>query len=235
MKISNNQIIALVIGSICLPLQAMEMTTCGEQVILSGKVEGNEYGRLKDVFSKDPNLKVAVLRNSPGGDAESGYRVAEFFRENGITTYVSGYCRSSCSRFFLGGKERYFTDDYPAAMTHVGFHSNYRSSGEIVAGAPWKLQQFIQKYSDGKAEEELVKQWVNLPNRRGFAYFFHPGALKREDGVSVLLCQGNERNEERWQRCERIKGRDALSMGVITSLENKRSCDANDERVVPKR
>jgi hypothetical protein len=208
------------------PLHAMEIKTCGNQVILSGKVEGNEYARLKDVFSANPHLKTAVLRNSPGGHAETGYRVGEFFRENEITTYVSGYCRSSCSRFFLGGKERYFTDDYPAGKTHVGFHSNYKDSGEVVASAPWRLQQFVKKYSDGKADEELVQRWVNLQNRKGFAYFFHPEALKRKDGVSVFLCQGDEPGDDRWPHCEKIKGHDALSMGVVTSLERKQSCDA---------
>ena len=235
MNISNNGIIAFVFGLLVLPLNAMELKICGEQVILSGKVEGNEYGRVSDAFSKNPNLKVVVLRNSPGGDADTGYKLGEFFRQNGITTYLSGYCRSSCSRLFLGGKARYFTDDSPAAKTHIGFHSNYRDNGQIVAGAPSKLQQFVKEYSDGKADPELVKRWVNLPNRKGFAYFFHPGALKRDDGISTLLCQGNEGNDERWQRCEKIAGHDALSMGVITSLERKHSCDANDDQAVSKR
>ena len=29
-----------------------------------------------------------------------------------MRTAVSGYCYSSCSRMFLGGSARYFTDDY---------------------------------------------------------------------------------------------------------------------------
>jgi hypothetical protein len=224
---TNISVIVIVAGLSTLPVYAMEIKTCGDQVILSGRVEGDEYQRLKDAVSANPNIRVTVLRNSPGGNADTGYRVGEFFREKEIATYVSGYCRSSCSRFFLGGKERFFTNDYPANKTHVGFHSNYKDNGQIVPGAPWKLQQFIKKYSDGKANDELVKRWVNLQNRKGFAYFFHPEALKREDGVSVLLCQGSESSNERWQQCEKIVGHDALSMGVITNLELKRSCNAD--------
>ena len=204
----------------------MDIRTCDDQVILSGRVDGNEYAKLEEIFAKNPGIKTAVLRNSPGGDAASGYRVGELFRERGIATYVSGYCRSSCSRFFLGGKERYFTDDYPAAATHVGFHSNYRNDGQVVQGAPSQLKAYIAKYSDGKANEELVDRWVNLRDRKGFAYFFHPKALQRQDGVSVLLCQGSEPGNQRWSQCEKITPHDAVSMGVATSLELKHSCDA---------
>jgi hypothetical protein len=223
----NTSIVVIIAATSAMPLHGMEIKTCGDQVVLSGRVEGNEYQRLKDVLSANPNIKVAVMRNSPGGDADTGYRVGEFFREKAITTYVSGYCYSSCSRFFLGGKERFFTDDYPANKTNVGFHSNYKKNGDIVPGAPQRLKHFIDKYSGGKADEELVNRWVNLQNRKGYAYFFHPETMKREDRISILLCQGSEPSNERWKRCEKIVGHDALSMGVITSLELKRSCDAD--------
>ena len=209
---------------------AMEMKTCADQVILSGRVEAGDYRRIADILSRNPGIKVAVLRNSPGGNADSGYRAGALFREKGIATYVSGYCYSSCSRFFLGGKERFFTDDYPAERTRVGFHSNYKANGEVIPGTPQRLKEFVIKYSDGKADEALVERWVNLQNRRGFAHFFHPRALNRPDGVSILLCQGNEPASEHWTQCEKIAGRDALTLGVATSLEVRRSCDADDLR-----
>jgi len=209
---------------------AMDMKTCDTQVILSGHVDGTEYARLNAVFAAQPTVKVAVLRNSPGGDANTGYRVGALFREKGITTYVSGFCRSSCSRFFLGGQERFFTDDFPAEQTHVGFHSNYRKDGSIVPGAPERLWRFVKKYADGKADAALVNWWIHLADRRGFVYFFHPQALKRPDHRSVLLCQGHEPRRERWSQCEKISGHDALSMGIVTSLEVKRSCDAESSR-----
>jgi hypothetical protein len=222
------QVRALTILAALVALQAhaMEIKTCDSQVILLGRVEGNEYRRVEDVLSQNPAIKTAVLRNSPGGDADTGYRLGELFREKGIATYVSGYCRSSCSRLFLGGKERYFTDDYAIGTTHVGFHSNYRNDGQVVPGAPGQLKRFIEKYSDGKADKDLVDRWVNLRNRRGFAYFYHPQALKRQDGVSILLCQGSEPGNQRWNQCEKIAQHDALAMGIVTSLEVKRSCDA---------
>jgi len=211
---------------LALPAHGMEIQTCDSQVILSGRVEGNEYRLVEDILSKNPGITTAVLRNSPGGDADTGYRLGALFRDKGIATYVSGYCRSSCSRLFLGGKERYFTDDYATDRTHVGFHSNYGKDGQIVPGAPYQLKRFIEKHAGGKADEALVDRWVNLRNRNGFAYFFHPQALKRQDGMSILLCQGSEPGNQRWTQCEKIARHDALSMGIVTSLEVKRSCDA---------
>ena len=32
------------------------------------------------------------------------------------------------------------------------------------------------KYSDSKANPDLVEQWVNIENHNGFAYFYHPQA-----------------------------------------------------------
>lgn len=226
-KLAPMQISALTLlaALLALPAHGMEIQTCDNQVILSGKVEGNEYRRVKEILAQNPAINTAVLRNSPGGDADTGYHVGALFREKGMATYLSGYCRSSCSRFFLGGKERYFTDDYAAGLTYVAFHGNYRTDGELVANAPWRLKQFIEQHSDGKADKELVDRWVNLQNRNGFAYFYHPQALNRKDALSILLCQGSETGK-RWTECEKIARHDALSMGIVTNLERKRSCDA---------
>ncbi|MDB5802220.1 MAG: hypothetical protein JWL63_3159 [Rhodocyclales bacterium] len=205
---------------------AMDMHTCGNQMILSGDVERGDFRLVQRTLAEHPDITVAILRNSRGGDAASGYAVGEFFREKGISTYASGYCRSSCSRMFLGGKERFFTNDFSPDQTTVGFHSNYDNAGHITPGAQSKLTQFIRKYSDGKADESLVERWVNIENRNGFAHFFHPVTLHRSDSVSLLLCNGSE-GTQRWKLCEKITGYDALSMGIITSLELKRSCDAD--------
>jgi hypothetical protein len=205
---------------------SMDMKTCGDQVILSGAVEAEDFERIAMLLTENPKIKTAVLRNSPGGDASSGYRTGALFREKGIKTYVSGYCRSSCSRFFLGGVERYFTTDYPAEQTTVAFHGNYKTNGALVDGASERLKNFIAKYTDGKANDEFVSRWVSIPDRRGYAYFFHPTALKRNDNVSVLLCGGRERGESRWNACEKISPHNAMSMGIVTSLELRQSCDA---------
>lgn len=205
---------------------AMDMQVIDGQLILSGAVEGNEYRRIMDRLEQYPAIDTVILRNSPGGDANTGYRVGELFRERGLRTAVSGYCNSSCSRMFLGGKERHFTDDYPVGKTWIGFHSNYTDEGQIVHGAPARLKTWIMKYSDGKADEALVERWVAIPYRKGYAYFFDGKRLKRSDGISVFLCSGHEPSGDRFNQCEKIAGKTAFDLGVVTSADIISSRDA---------
>src|SRR6266446_4418692 len=102
--------------------QAMELKIVGNQLILSGPVVGDEPGKIREALAGSLGIQTVILRNSPGGNAPAGYQVGQLLRERGMRTAVSGYCYSSCSRMFLGGRTRYFTDDYPADHTHIGFH-----------------------------------------------------------------------------------------------------------------
>lgn len=90
---------------------AMELKIVGNQLILSGPVIGDEPGKVREAFASSPGIDTVILRNSGGGNAPAGYQVGQLLRERGLRTAVSGYCYSSCSRMFLGGSTRYFTDD----------------------------------------------------------------------------------------------------------------------------
>ena len=91
---------------------AMELKIVGNQLILSGPVVGDEPGKVREALASSPGIETVILRNSGGGNAPAGYQVGQLLRERGVRTAVSGYCYSSCSRMFLGGSARYFTDDY---------------------------------------------------------------------------------------------------------------------------
>jgi hypothetical protein len=155
------------------------------------------------------------LRNSHGGDADTGYKVGDLARARGLSTAVAGYCLSSCSRMFLGGVERYVTDEKPAGQTYVGFHGNYSDNGSLKLDHMWRLQEWIVAHSDGKADPELVKRWTTIKNRKGFAYFFDSERLKRSDGMSVFLCTGFE--EKKFEDFEKIAGRTGYDLGIFTS------------------
>ena len=88
---------------------AMDIEIRSPFVILSGAVTGIELRLLRDVIDNNQAITTVVLKNSRGGDARSGYAVGEYIREKGLSTSVSGFCRSSCSRMFLGGKTMKFT------------------------------------------------------------------------------------------------------------------------------
>jgi hypothetical protein len=158
---------------------AMELKIVGNQIVLSGPVVGDEPGQVREALASSPTIETVILRNSPGGDAPAGYRVGELLREHGLRTAVSGYCYSSCSRMFLGGSTRYFSDDYVPENNNVGFHGHYDRTGRLNANLvrQYGLRDWIIKYSDGKADPLLVERWINIPYSRGMIHFFHPGLV----------------------------------------------------------
>jgi hypothetical protein len=202
----------------------MELKLVGDQLILSGHVVGDEPERVREAFATSPEIDTVVLRNSPGGNAPAGYQVGQMLRERGVRTAVSGYCYSSCSRMFLGGSTRYFTDDYVPESNNIGFHGHYDRMGRLNAKLvrQYGLRDWIIKYSDGKADPALVERWINIPYSRGMIHFFHPGLVKRA-GVSTFMCQGDEGQRSVFD-CEPI-AKTALDLGIITSLDQVHCAD----------
>ena len=204
----------------CLPTRApgMELKAVGNQLILSGGVVGDEPEKVREALVSSPIIDTVILRNSPGGNAPAGYQVGQMLRERGVRTAVSGYCYSSCSRMFLGGRTRYFTDDYLPESNNVGFHGHYDRGGHLNADLVrrYGLRDWIIKYSDGKADPALVERWINIPYSREMIHFFHPGLVKRA-GVSTFMCRGDEGQRSVFA-CEPI-AKTALDLGIITSLD----------------
>jgi len=95
----------------------MEITVAGDQLILSGPVVARDYDEVEGTLAAKPQIKIVILRNSPGGDAPTGYHLGELFRRTSLQTAVSGYCYSSCSRLYLGGKERFLLRSGFTAVT----------------------------------------------------------------------------------------------------------------------
>jgi hypothetical protein len=197
--------------------QAMAIVVAGDELILAGPVISDDYDAVESNLSFNPQIKTIILRNSPGGDAPTGYRLGELFRQQSLQTAVSGYCYSSCSRLFLGGKERYFTDDYPPEFTQIGFHGHY-DNGNLNAASvnALHLKDWIIRYSDGKADEALVERWINIPRGTGLIHFYNP-SLVNMGGYSAFMCQGTEPDGTQIFDCERI-GKNALDLGIATSL-----------------
>ena len=202
----------------------MELSIAGNQLILSGRVVGDEPGKVTDVLAKHPEIDTVILRNSPGGNAPAGYQVGQLLREGGFRTAVSGYCYSSCSRMFLGGRTRFYTDDYPPEDTHVGFHGHYYANGRLNAGlvSQYGLRDWIIRFSDGKADPQLVERWIDIPYSRGMIHFFDPALVSRE-GASTFFCQGDELTRVVFA-CEPI-AKTAFDLGVVTSLDIVHSAD----------
>ena len=199
-----------------LSVTAMEVSVSGVVVTMSGPVVLGDFARLKDAMGMHPDIKTVILRNSNGGHAPTGYQIGELIREKGLMTVVSGYCISSCSRMFLGGKERRFSDDQGLQRTFVGFHGHYDGGGRLNRQAVHRLGLFewIVKYSDGKADKELVQRWINIEYNRGMVAFLHPDADISGE-ARTFICDGRESRRPLW--CEGLQVK-ALELGVITDL-----------------
>jgi len=209
---------------------AMEIRVTGDQLILSGPVVTRDYDEVVRTLVANAQIKVVILRNSPGGDAPTGYHLGELFRQKWLRTAVSGYCYSSCSRLYLGGKERYFTDDYPPEYTQIGFHGHYDRNGDLngASVAELHLKDWIIRYSDGKADPALIERWINIPRGAGLIHFYDP-ALVNISGYSTFMCQGTESGTPRTFDCERIP-KTALDLGVATSTSLVHSRDQQQIR-----
>ena len=181
----------------------MDVRVSGDQLILSGPVIEGDLPKIERAFKNNPKLTTVILRNSPGGHPPTGFRVGEIIREKGLTTAVSGYCYSSCSRMYLGGVKRIFTDDFPPGATEIGFHGHYKKDGSLDTELMKKtgLRDWIIRFLDGKADVALVDRWVTIPRNNGLIHFFNPDRVKR-GGASTFFCGGSEPPEARPFKCE---------------------------------
>ncbi len=216
-------VVAGYVALLCGAVFAMELRVVDRAIILSGEVIHADLERVTKALAAHPNVTHVVLRNSMGGNSWTGYRLGELFRTLGVTTAVSGFCVSSCSRLFLGGKQRVFTDDFPQSLTYVGFHGHY-DFGKLNLEAVKKhdLIAWTMKYTDNKVDPKLLARWANIARRAGDVRFY-PDAVADRWKARTFLCEGAE--SRRPQLCERIET-SALSQGVVTSNTVYSSPDA---------
>jgi hypothetical protein len=207
---------------------AMDFRVAGNELHVSGRVVGDELALLKDVEAAHPNaIDTVVFRNSPGGDAWTGYRVGERIRDNGWRTVVIGACVSACTLMYLGGRHRHFGETTRPERVFLAFHGP--SSGDFIddhavspRGRP-QIRRWILERTGGKADAALLERFVNNEKRADLMRFYDPRQLARSDGVSVLFCPAAERKgADPFDACEKIAGHDALSMGFVTSEERVR-------------
>ena len=229
-------IIALLLGVLfCSRLStAMTIKEVGDQLILSGAIVDGDTAKVRQALAKSTSIRTVVVRNSPGGYVPTAYEIANLMREKRLRTAVSGYCNSGCSRIFLGGVDRRFTDDYPLSMTNVGFHGHYYTSGpqngqlNKQSVNSFGLKDWIIKHSDGKADPDLVERWINIPVNIGMIHFFHP-QLAQEKKVATFFCERGPIPGTGIFGCEPIN-KNALDLGVVTTLEMMKSNDQEELR-----
>jgi hypothetical protein len=67
----------------------MSIVVAGDQLILTGPVISGDYDAVESNLSLNPQIRTIILRNSPGGDAPTGYRLGELFRQKSLQTAIN--------------------------------------------------------------------------------------------------------------------------------------------------
>ena len=204
------------------PAQAIKMTLIGDQLTVSGAVYESELPRFVRILNEEGRkVTTIVFRNSPGGSADTAYRISTEIRTRGLTTAVSGYCVSACSIMFMGGIRRLVMDDSETGKTYVGFHGTVQGlPGGQGYGAPSLSETaqlrgyFLGRFGD-KSDAALIDRWLALSSM-GLVLVYHPDRLKRPDQVTIFLCVGTEKN---FADCEKIAGKNGYDIGVFTTKD----------------
>jgi hypothetical protein len=175
-----------------LPASAMTLQVQGSEIIMTGRVAGDEYSQLLDVLNQH-QITTVVLGNSTGGNANSGYEVGELIRQRGLPTAIRGSCASSCSRMWLGGVTRILE----GRDSRVGLHGNY-DNGVLRPGAPDRLRAWLPRMAPS-IDRQLMEQWIVLPRNTEMMYFYNDRAE---------LCDHTS--------CTPIAGWNAVNAGLAT-------------------
>lgn len=203
--------------------EAMEFRVAGNELHLSGRVTGDELGMLRDVEAAYPGrIDTVVFRDSPGGDAWSGFRVGERIRDHGWRTVVIGACVSACTLMFLGGRTRHFGVAARPGRMLLGFHgpssANFLDRGAAAPRGRPEVRAWIESRTGGKADPALVERFVGNEKRATLLLVYDPEQLARSDGVSTLFCEDSvPKGKSPFDACEKLAGKDAFSMGFINS------------------
>lgn len=219
------------------PAQAATVTVAGDQLILSGKIDDSELAQFRDaVAAHGKTITTVILRDlRPSGNLlESARMAAEYLRDQGWRTAVSGNCTGACAIIYLGGVSRHFTDDKAAGNTRVGLSGWYftkttmRNYGknDFSAFAARKARHWVKESTQGRISEQVLDLFVPLEwsEASNTAYFYDSRRLKRADGRSVFVCNAKNPAHAKVRDCDKIEA-DVYKEGIVTSSELIRSND----------
>lgn len=203
---------------------AAEIVVAGNQVLLTGRIEPEEYHRFRQALERSPTpVDTVILRGSPGGNVAAAESIMTVIWNRNMTTAISGPCASACAVIFLAGRQRRFTDEQPVSRTYLMYHGCYSTDGFGNGTTRWnhvcsqRFAQTVRDYADKRLDEDLLQRWTATPDNRGGAYFFDARRLRRKDGMSSFFCAGSEARKV--EDCERLPGVDAYTLGLVTSAE----------------
>ncbi len=203
------------------PSSAATMRVAGTtQIIISGPILRSDVDQFQALLKDNPDINAVILYESPGGDGITMQRLSAIIRGHKFSTGVAGNCASACAMIFLSGVQRYFADLVPTSDTSLGFHGSYRPDGTLAGeGRLQMIKGMILTETGGKADPALIDRWTHLYPNNHFVRFSYPGKDGSPKGPTVFECDGGQRGPTDYAPCQPILGKDALSMGIITSTQ----------------
>jgi len=89
---------------------------------------------------------------------------------------------------------------YSLERTFVGFHGHYDANGQLNRALVERfgLLEWIIKYSDGKADRDLVQRWINIELNTGMVAFMHPQQTVRFFAAKKLSTVSDLSNHAPW-------------------------------------
>ena len=204
--------------------QAMELRLAGNELHLRGQVMGYEFGRFRDLLAAHREIDTVVLRDSPGGDGGTAFRIAEAIRDAGLRTVLAGRCYSACTLMFLGGKDRHFARAPQPEVMYLAFHGAFTDdvfdpNSPSQAGR-LQVRAWIIQRTEGKIDREILDRFVRGERRAALLYAFDPLQFELDYGFSLYYCDGTEpAGALPYKECEKLAGRDAFSLGFVNSDE----------------
>jgi rhodanese-related sulfurtransferase len=190
---------------------AMTVEVQGDAVYASGLVE-DDLEKFKAALAA-PGVTRVVFVNSPGGDLLTGMRVGRLIADLGLNTVIAGYCNSSCSIMFMGGKERTFSDAFRPELTYIGIHgAHHKVTKTVMAQLSSPIFAFFKYSMAERFNADLM--------HKAFYDMQDAGAmLKVFDAARTPVRVTHHCKSTRTLRkdCTEFKGVDALSLGVVTT------------------
>ena len=195
----------------------MSIEVHGQRVFATGMVgEDGDLQRMTEALAT-PGVTEVVLVNSPGGQLRAALAMARQIEQRGLRTLVAGRCMSACSILFLAGAQRQFATGIAPVMTMVGIHGAHRRSTKEVDPAlqPRLLAYYKQRLGD-KFDEALIRQALyELADSDGFLRMRDVQRNAERERSAYFCPAGTTPRKD----CQTHAGKDALSLGVITSAE----------------
>ena len=220
-------LVALAICAMALAAQAMTLVVQDNTVFATGPV-AEDYGQFVEALAK-PGIERVVLVNSPGGDLWTGMRIGRLISDKGLHTVAAGFCVSSCSIMFMGGRIRSFSDAFRPLQTYLGIHGPHnKDTKQVDPQQAGQIYAFFKQQVGQRFNSDLInKALYDMEDAGSLLRVFD--ALRTPVRVSYHCRSVQTLRKD----CTEFKDQDALTLGLVTTAELTRVVIPDQWREAP--